>query len=129
MSRTKPYTTREAARELTARGCPMDLRTVQRLCDSDDLRCVKTPGGVRRIPVSALEAYWKYLKKSGRVATECTLSTGEAASYLSEHGIPVSAMTVRRWCDQSVLACLPSVGGTQRRIPQSALDAYLKMML
>lgn len=129
VARKKPYTTTEAASELTKRGFPADLRAVQRLCDGGDLRCVKTPGGVRRIPVSALEDYWHRLQKSGRITTEHTLSTGEAATYLTKKGIPVSPMTVRRWCDQGVLRCLPSVSGKQRRVLQSALDEYLAAIL
>ena len=50
-------TTRQAAEWLTARGLRMSYRTVARHVDEGNLAAHKTPGGYRRIPLSALDKY------------------------------------------------------------------------
>lgn len=53
IARRKPYTTTEAAERLG-----VSARTVSRMCDRGELPFYRTsPGGDRRIPVSAVDAY------------------------------------------------------------------------
>ena len=131
MSRTIPYTTKEAAHELRDRGYPIDQRTLAHLCDGGELRSVRlTPKGPRRIPASAFEAYWSQLVADGRAASgERMFTTGKAAEYLAEHGLPTSRMTIWRWCESGVLRSVPSVGGRQRLIPRVVLDDFIEKML
>jgi excisionase family DNA binding protein len=50
-------TTSQAAEYLAEHGYDISQRTIARACDRGDISCLVTPGGYRRILVTALKDY------------------------------------------------------------------------
>lgn len=90
-------------------------RTLRRLINKGDIRSIRTPGGQRRIPESAL-AELATLPNDQKVAT-----TSEAAVHFG-----VSIPTIRAWCDEGRLECIVTHGGHRRIILEPVIGAEIK---